>query len=124
VEHHALHRRLRSEHLDQVPRDRLALAVLVGREEELVGTLEGAAQRGDHVLGPALGWRVLQPEVVLDVDAETLARQIADVTEAGEHREVVAEEATDGVGLGLRLDDHEGFRHADSRIPGSVPGRR
>ena len=65
-----------------------------------------------------------EPEVVLDVDAETLARQVADVAEAGEHREVVAQESADGVGLGLRLDDHEGVRHADSRIPGSVPGRR
>ena len=40
VEHHPLDRDLGLEHLEQVPGDRLALAVLVGREVELVGVLE------------------------------------------------------------------------------------
>jgi hypothetical protein len=37
VEDHAAHRHLRLQHLDEVPRDRLALAILVRREQELVG---------------------------------------------------------------------------------------
>ena len=40
VEHHAAHRHLRLEHLEQVPGDALALAVFVGGEEKLVGVLE------------------------------------------------------------------------------------
>jgi hypothetical protein len=40
VEHHPLHRHRRLEHLEQVPGDRLALAVLIGREVELVGVLQ------------------------------------------------------------------------------------
>ena len=50
VEHHALDRHLGPEHLDEVPRDGLALAVLVGREVELVGALQRAPQLGDDVL--------------------------------------------------------------------------
>ena len=40
VEHHAPHRHLRLQHLEHVPADRLALAILVGREDELVGALQ------------------------------------------------------------------------------------
>ena len=47
VEHHPAHRHLRLQHLEQVPGDRLALAVLVGREQELVGVLELLLQLGD-----------------------------------------------------------------------------
>ena len=47
VEDHPLDRHLGLEHLEQVPRDGLALAVLVGREQELVGVGELALQLGD-----------------------------------------------------------------------------
>ena len=43
VEHHALHRDRRLQHFEHVPADRFALAVLVGREDELVGTLQARA---------------------------------------------------------------------------------
>ena len=116
--------RLRLEHLDQVPRDGLALAVLVGREEELVGALERPPQGGDDFLGLALGRGAYSSRKWSSTSTpRPLRGQVADVTEAGQHREVVAEEAADGVGLGLRLDDHEGFGHGGAPISGSVPGR-
>ena len=40
VEDHPADRHLGLEHLEQVPRDGLALAVLIGGEQEFVGVLE------------------------------------------------------------------------------------
>ncbi len=50
VEDHAPHGHLRLEQLDQVPADRLALAVLVRRDVELVGVLERGLELLDDVL--------------------------------------------------------------------------
>jgi hypothetical protein len=50
VEDHPLDRHLRLQHLEQVPGDRLALAVLVGREVELVGVLQQRLELGDLLL--------------------------------------------------------------------------
>ena len=48
VEDHPVHRdALRLQLVEQVPGDRLALAVLVGGEVELVGVLEQALELGD-----------------------------------------------------------------------------
>ena len=69
VEHHALHRHLRLEHLEQVPRDRLALAVLVGREVDLARVLQRRLELGDDVL-LVVGDDVDGREVVVDVDPE------------------------------------------------------
>ena len=96
VEHHALHGHGRLQHLEQVPRDRLALAVLVGREVELARVLERGLELGDDVL-LVVGDDVDGTEVVVDVDAEpahlglgdALRRllgalgQVADVPDAG-----------------------------------------
>ena len=67
VEHHALHRNLRVQHLEQVPGDRLPLAVLISGEVELVGVLERAFQVGDG-LALLLGDDVVGLETVLDID--------------------------------------------------------
>ena len=48
VEDHPVHRHLRLQLVEQVPGDRLALAVLVGGEVELVGLLEQPLELG-HV---------------------------------------------------------------------------
>ena len=69
VEHHPLHRDARLEHLEEVPRDGLALAVLVGREVELAGVLERGLQLRDDLL-LVVGHDVDRREVVVDVDAE------------------------------------------------------
>ena len=50
VEHHAPHRHLRLQHLAHVPADRLALAILVSCEDELVGALQRRLQLGDDLL--------------------------------------------------------------------------
>ena len=52
VEDHPLHGHLRLQHLEHVPRDGLALAILVGREDELVGVLQRPLQIGDDLLLP------------------------------------------------------------------------
>ena len=117
VEHHPLHRDLRVEHLEHVPPDGLALAVLVGREDELVGALQRALQLGDDLL---LGrvHDVHDVEVVVRVDAGQaavgldllralglqlllVARQVADVPDARHHRVIIrAEVARDGLAFG------------------------
>ena len=50
VEDHAPDGHLRLQHLEQVPGDRLALAVLVRREQELVGALELLLELRDRLL--------------------------------------------------------------------------
>ena len=73
VEHHPLDRHLRLQHLEQVPGDRLALAVLVRREQELGGVLQLALQLVDLLLLVGID-DVERLEVVVDVDAEARPR--------------------------------------------------
>ena len=110
VEDHPLHRHLRVEVLEQVPRDRLALAVFVGREVQLGGVLERGTQVLDHLLA-AIGQLVRRLEPVVDVDVEALARQVGDVPDRGAHVEGTAEELRDRLGLRGRLHDDQGLCH-------------
>ena len=105
------------QHLEHVPADRFALAVLVGREDELVGALQRALQLGDDLLLRRVH-DVDDVEVVVGVDAGEaavgldlvgrlglqfllVARQVADVPDARHHRvRVRAEVARDGLRLG------------------------
>ena len=73
VEDHPADRDLRLERLEQVPGDRLALAVGVGGEVELVGVLEQALELGDLGLLVRAD-DVERLEVVVDVDAEPRPR--------------------------------------------------
>ena len=57
---------------EQVPGDRLALAILVGREQELVGVLELAFRSETTFF--FRGHDVDRLEVVVDVDAEARPR--------------------------------------------------
>ena len=110
VEDHALHGHLGLERLEQVPRDGLALAVLICGEQELVGVLESALQFGDG-LAAALALDVIGVEAVLDVDGVLavrlllvggdvlLVRQIADVPDRAEHLVAVSEVALDRLHL-------------------------
>ena len=68
VEDHPPHRHGRSEHLDEVPGDRLALAVLVGGEQELVGGLQRRPSGGRTLEGSVDDVDGL--EVVGGVDAD------------------------------------------------------
>ena len=113
VEDHPLDRHTRVEHLEQMPRDGLTLAILIGREIELVGLLQERLEVLDLVL--LVGrHHVERLEMVLGVDAETrplhtficrrdlgrLRREIAHVADRRLDDELVAEEATDGPSLG------------------------
>ena len=96
---------LRLQDLEQVPGDRLAFAVFVGREVELVGVLEQLLQLVDVALLVA-GHDVVGLEAVVDVDAEAgprlvldlgrcvrgAVRQVADVTDRGLDDVVLAED--------------------------------
>ncbi len=99
VEDHPLHRHLRLEHLLQVPGDGLPFAVLIRREVELVGVLQQRLQPFDDValVGIHLIFRL---EVGIDVDRQTLRRQVADVPDGGLDDVVVTQELADRLGLG------------------------
>jgi len=89
-----------------VPGDRLALAVWVGCEDQLVGALERLDDLGD-LLGAAPLDLPLHREVVLGIDRAVLGRQVADMPEGGDHLVVRTEIFVDRLGLGRRLDDEE-----------------
>ena len=128
VEHHALAPApCGFERLEHVPADGLALAILVGREDELVGALQRLLQLGDDLLLVG-GNDVAGVEVVVGVDAGEpavggllvvrdlflAARQVTDVPDARLHRVIAAEIARDGLRLRRGLHDHERFRHCFS----------
>ncbi len=148
VEHHALDRDLRLQHLEQVPRDGLALAVLIRREEELVGVLERPLEVGDRLL-LLVADDVVRLEAVLHVDGELAERallqlgrqvlgldEVADVADGGLHLVAAAQVLGDRLGLGRRLDDDQLLRAGHvtpyicvhggrwpARCPGCVPAR-
>src|SRR5262249_48578083 len=85
---------------------RLALAVRVGGEDELVGPLD---RLGD-VAEPLLRLAVDLPdhlEVALGVDRAVLGRQVADMAERGQHLVAPAEVLVDGLGLGGGLEEDD-----------------
>ena len=120
VEDHPAGRHLGLEFLEQVPGDGLALAVLICREQELVGVLEQALELGD--LLPLVAVHDIEGlEVVVDVDAEPGPRlaavlfrdlgravgHVADVADAGLDHVALAEVTGDGPGLGGGFDDDQ-----------------
>ncbi len=118
-------RHSRLEDLLEVPADRLAFTVRVGREIDLRGALERRPQRL-HVFPFVVGDDVIRREVPFGVDAEAspllLAnlvgdfagglRQIADVAVARPHFVAVFQNPLDRPRLGRRLDDHQCLRHS------------
>src|SRR6185369_11513729 len=89
-----------------VPPDGLALAVRVGRDEDLVGAPGGRGERlddlflaGDDLLG--------RLEVVVEVDANALLGKVLDVAHRGEHLVLRAEIFINGLRLRGRLYDNE-----------------
>ena len=106
-----------------MPRDRLALAVLVRREQELVRIGEVLLELRDDLLLARVD-DVVRLEVLLHVDterAEALAlalgnvgrsvRQVTNVAHARVDREVAPEVAGDRPRFRGRLDDDEGLAH-------------
>ena len=125
VEHEPAHGHLRRgrEHFEQVPSDRLTLAVLVGCQIQLVGSGHQLLEVAHRVpLGVAQ--HVQRLEAVLHVDAEArpglpavrlgnvrgLRREVAHVAARRLHGVAVVQEACDRRGLGGRFDDDDPLR--------------
>ena len=118
VEDDATHRNLRLEHLREMPADRFAFAVGVGREQQLGRVLDRGLQMRDLLL-LVVGNDVVRREVAVDVDAEAAPLlfldllghlggrlgQIADVAVARLDAILRAEEASQRLRLRRRLHD-------------------
>ncbi len=118
VEHHALdlvvlQRALLLHHLEHVPGDRFALAIRVGREDQLVGALqclrnvvESAGRLGvdlpDHL------------KVGLRIDRSVLRRKIADMAERGQNLVGASQIFVDRLGFRRRLDNDDIHAHSNS----------
>ena len=119
VEHHALDGDLGLELLQQVPGDGLALAVLIGGQEELVGVLQQLLELADLLLLVGVD-HVVRGEAVVDVHGELAERallhvrgqlrglrEVTDVPDARLDVVPLAEVPGDRARLGRRLHDHE-----------------
>ena len=120
VEHHPAYRHLGLECLKQVPGDRLALAVLIRRQEQLVGVLQQRLQLGD-LLALVGADDIQRLEAVIDVHAQPgprlalvagrnvggVPRQVADMADARLDDVAGAEEASDLLCFCGRLDDDQ-----------------
>jgi hypothetical protein len=110
-----------------VPGDRLALAIRVGREDQLVGAFQRLDDLGD-LLGAAPLDLPEHLEVVLGIDRAVLGGQVADMPERGHDLIVRAQILVDRLGLGRRLDDeelHGAFQSQKGRRtgPGKAQGK-
>src|SRR5262249_539256 len=94
------------EHLQDVPGDRLALAVRVGGEDELVGALDRLGDVAEALLRLAVDLPD-HLEVALGVDRAVLGGQVAPMAERGQHLIAPAEVFIGGCGLGGGLDDDD-----------------
>jgi len=109
-----------------MPADRLAFAVRVGSQIDVVGRTRGLGDRIDMLL-VLLDGLVAHGETALGIDRALLRHQIAHMAVAGEDGEVLAEVFVDRLGLGGRFDDEQvlGHGNADSvgfdRHPRPVP---
>src|SRR5688500_753366 len=89
-----------------VPRNRFPLAVRVSRNEDLARLLRGALQVGECLLLAGDG-DILGLEPTIDVDAELLLGEVADVADSRLHLIGATEILADGLGLRRGFDDDE-----------------
>ena len=94
------------ENIGQMPRDRLALTVGVGREVDGVGFLRRLLQLGNELF-LALDDRVLRFKIVFHVHAQPCLRQVAHVAHRGDDLIIAAEVFFDRFRLCGRLNDDE-----------------
>src|SRR5262249_17900190 len=95
-----------------MPRNRLAFAIGVGREQKLFRFLRLALQLRDN-LGLRFDDFVRLLEARLDIDTHTLG-QVFDVPFAGHDLVARPQVFFDGLGLGGRFDDDERLLHESS----------
>ena len=111
VEDHALDRLvlehlLVAENLQHMPRNGLALAIRIGRQNDLVGVFDESGDVGQALAG--LGVDIPQHfEIVVRIDGAILGRQIAHMPEGGDHFVILAKIFVDRLGLGRRFDDDD-----------------
>ena len=100
--------------LGDVPRDRLAFAIEVGREVDEVG-LSGSLRNLADLLAAVRNDLIGRLEVVLDIDAELvlaeLLRQVSNMSIGGQDLVARTEVALDRFRLGGRLHDHQVVVH-------------
>jgi hypothetical protein len=117
VELHALDLEARAlDLLLDVERDRLALAIGVGRQHHVVDLLGRRLELLEDLLF-ALDDRVGLREIVREVDGLRALGQVLEVPLRGEHVVARAEVLLDGLRLGRRLNDNERLGHHDLLSP-------
>jgi hypothetical protein len=93
-----------AQHFQHVPGNRLALAVRIGGEDELVGAFERVGDVGQPFL--RLGINLPDhAEIGIGIDRTIFRRQVAHMAEGGQDLIVGPQIFVDGLGLGRRLDD-------------------
>ena len=112
-----------AEMLGDMPRDRLAFAVGVAGEIDVVLALGGGLDLAEDLLF-ALDRDEIGREIVLDIDAELALGQIDDMADRGHDLVVATEIALDSFRLCGRFDDYEIFCHRFRRLQGSRTPRR
>src|SRR6185312_746934 len=113
------------ENLGEMPGDRLAFAVGIGREQQSL-RLAQAADDGLDVALALLEHLVLHGEAAIGVDRTFLRHEVANMPVGGEHLEVLAQVLLDGACLGGRFHydqivGHEFF--GSSKRKTAVSGR-
>ena len=108
VEHHAMHVlaveiAARLQDLLEVPGDRLALAIRVGRQIQRLRLVQRARDGLDVPL-VLVEQLVLHPKAVVGIDRALLGHQVTHVPVGGEHLEIAAQILLDRLGLGGRFD--------------------
>jgi hypothetical protein len=92
-------RRLQAERGDQVPGDGFAFAIGVAGQQHGRGRARLSLESLDDI-GLGRWYHVFSCEVVVDVDAHSIERQIAHVSEAGAHDVAIAQVLLDRPRLG------------------------
>ncbi len=101
------------QYFGDMPADRFALAVWVGRQIQRRGTARGPGN-GFDVLLVFVDQRVVHRKAVLGIHCAFFRHQIAHVAKRGQHLKVFAQVFVDRLGLGWRFDDEQILGHADS----------
>ena len=96
---------LEPQHLVEMPRDGLSLAVLIRGQPHRLGLLGSLLEVGHE--GFLVAWNfIYRLKAIVDVDAEVLLVQVTYVPVARHHLVVISQKLLDGLGLGRRLYNH------------------
>ena len=100
----------------QMPGDRLAFAIGVGREEHFGGRLRGSAQVLDHV-ALTFNREVTRGETVLDIHAERAFGEVPDVPDRCLYHVARGQKLLDRTRFCRRLDDDQRRLHRFLKTP-------